>query len=122
MPSQLCLNAKPFYPVAGEAPSKKSVTQKPLEITREELISNVAGLLDEIIIENGTRYTDASEIPEMTMFHAKKLPPLSIKDYMMRFGEYTECHEDAFIYSLIYLDRCAKNVEDFSMDSFNVLR
>jgi len=126
MPSQLCPQAKPFFPVGSEAkPVVKSVqktTQKTTEITREELITNVAGLLDEIIAEKGTNFTQVSEIPDMTVFHAKKLAPISLRDYLLRFGKNTECHEDAFIYALIYLDRCADNIEDFSLDSFNILR
>lgn len=122
MPSQLCLQAKPYFPTFGEAQTKtKNVPKKP-EITCEEVIGNVAEILDEMIVQRGCNYTDVNEIPEVTPFHAKKLPPISLKTYLLRFADFTECHESIFIYALIFLDRCSENIEDFSLDSFNVMR
>jgi len=67
-------------------------------------------------------YTSVEEIPKKTSFHAQKLASISVKNYLHRFATHSECHEDVFIYTLIYLDRIGDNFEEFNLDSFNVLR
>ena len=75
-----------------------------------------------MIEERLTRYTDISEVPNQTPFHAKKVPAISIKDYLKRFADNSKCHEDAFVYALIYLDKVGEILDDFALDSFNVHR
>jgi len=91
-------------------------------LTRAQLIESVALLLEEMIEERCGRYSGPDEIPNKTIFHAKKLPSISIRDYLMRFSTYSNCHEDAFVYALIYLDKVGESVNEFSVDSFNVHR
>jgi len=91
-------------------------------LTRDQLIDSVAHLIEDIISDNGTRYTSVEEIPEVTPFHAKKLPSISIRDYIKRFANFSNCHDNVFVLALIFLDRLGEEVPDFGLDTFNVLR
>jgi len=75
-----------------------------------------------MIEERLGNFSDVSEIPNKTLFHAQKLPSISIKAYLQRFAEHSKCADDAFIMALIYLDKVGELIEDFSLDSFNVHR
>jgi len=91
-------------------------------LTREQLIDSVAGLLEDIIDERCTRYTSLDEIPEKTNYHAKKLPSISLRDYMVRFATHSNCHENVFVMALIFLDKLGQEVADFNLDTYNVHR
>jgi len=91
-------------------------------LTREELIDTTGDLLQEMIDSAFKNYTDVNEIPVKSKFHAQKLPSISIKDYLKRFAKFSNCHEDVFVYLMIYLDKIGENVPDFELDSFNALR
>jgi hypothetical protein len=91
-------------------------------LTRDQLIDTVALLLEDMLSDNGTRYTSVEEIPEVTPFHAKKLPSISLRAYIKRFADFSNCHDNVFVLALIFLDRLGEEVPDFSLDTFNVLR
>lgn len=91
-------------------------------LTRDQLIDTVALLIEDIINERGARYTSVEEIPEVTPFHAKKLPSISISAYMKRFAQFSNCHDNVFVLTLIFLDKLGEEVTDFGLDTFNVLR
>lgn len=122
MPSDFIqtVDCKVLPEIKPKGRTSKSLPQTTL--TRTQLIETVASVLEGMIEERCTRYAEISEIPAQTMFHAKKLPSLSIKDYLNRFATYSNCHEDAFIYALIYLDKVGENLNEFSLDTFNVHR
>jgi len=69
-----------------------------------------------------TDYKEAKEIPQPTPFHAEKKPSISIKDYLVRFGTFSNCHDNAFVLAMIYLDKIGEFHQDFELDSFNVHR
>jgi len=93
-----------------------------INLSRTQLVDTVASILEGMIEERMARFTDIKEVPNETVFHAKKLPSISIKDYLTRFAMYSQCHEDAFVYALIYLDKVGENLDDFSLDTFNAHR
>jgi hypothetical protein len=88
-------------------------------LSRSQLVETVARILDGMIEERFGKYVSVDEVPNRTVFHASKLPPISLKDYLNRFATFSNCNEDAFVYALIYLDKVGDNIEDFSLDSFN---
>jgi len=57
-----------------------------------------------------------------SVFHAKKIPTISIKDYLKRIGEFSKCSDQCFIYALIYIDSVASKDEEFVLDTLNVHR
>ena len=100
------------------------IPQKPQKtsLTRKELIDVVAQILENMIAEAGQNYSDGNEMPTKTMFHAEKEPSISIRDYLIRFGSYSDCDDDVFVYALIYFDKIGENVLEFMLDSLNVYR
>jgi hypothetical protein len=41
----------------------------------------------------------------VTSFHTKKVPAISISEYLERFALYLPCEEAVYIVALIYIDR-----------------
>jgi len=101
---------------------KTSKLSQKASLTKEELIDSVGDILQEMIDSAFKNYTQVSEIPEKTKFHAQKLPSISIKDYLKRFAKFSNCHEDTFVYLMAYLDKIGEKMPDFELDSFNALR
>jgi len=102
---------------------KNSSKRSPLtSLTRQQLIETVSSILEEMIEERLGNFSDISEIPCQTKFHAQKLPSISLKAYLQRFAEHSQCKDDAFILALIYLDKVGELLDNFSLDSFNVHR
>jgi len=91
-------------------------------LSRLELIEAVSGILEEMIETNAKNYTTLNEVSIKTAFHAQKLPTISIKDYLLRFSTYSKCHDDAFVYALIYLDKIGEKNYAFELDTFSVHR
>lgn len=123
--SEMSVQVIPTVPVVANTHVKVPLTQTkqlPAGLTREQLIETVANLLEDIVTERCTRYTSVDEIPNKTLFHAKKLPSISLKDYMKRFGDYSNCHENVFVLALIFIDKLGEDVPDFCLDSFNIHR
>lgn len=103
-------------PLTGPKPLSQTT------LTRSQLIDTVAWVLEGMIEERCGNYTDIKEIPNQTIFHAQKLPSISIKAYLNRFATHSECHENAFVFALIFLDKVGEIFDNFSLDSFNVHR
>jgi len=101
---------------------EKQKKQRTSPLTRQELIQSVAWLLEEMIDQASTNYNDTDEIPNKTAFHAQKRPAISLKDYLSRFAQFSKCHDDVFVYAMIYLDKIGENYQEFELDSFNVHR
>lgn len=110
------------YPLSSSEPEEKPQKAKKSSLSRQELIEATAWLLEEMIDQASTNYTDPAEIPDRSIFHAQKRSSITIKDYMVRFATYSQCHDDVFIYAMIYLDKIGENLCDFELDSFNVHR
>jgi hypothetical protein len=122
MPFQTAVEAQPEQLVVSQASLKSRANESVTSLTKDQIIDSVAEILDSYIKEKGTAFKEAEEIKIKTMFHAKKLPPISIKNYLSRFATHSNCHEETFVYALIYLDRIEENIGEFSLDSFNALR
>jgi hypothetical protein len=119
MPSQLANTSQPD--TISLKSGSKGVGSKVPSLSREDIVDCVAGIITDMI-QDSKVYTQPSEIPKLSPFHAKKAPTISVKDYLKRFATHSNCHYDAFIYALIYLDRAGEMYENFTLDSFNVLR
>lgn len=102
--------------------TKQDSKQVVSALTRDQLIETIANILEDMIAERCNNYASFDDIPAPNMFHAKKLPSISIKDYLKRFAQFSECQDYIFVIVLIFLDRLGEKVEDFGLDSFNALR
>jgi len=63
-----------------------------------------------------------SSTPQKTLFHAKKIPSIGIKDYLKRIGDFAKCSDECFIYALIYIDQIAEKHMNFVLDPLNIHR
>jgi Cyclin. len=79
-----------------------------------EAISNVLG---EIIKE-----TDNIPDQFISSFHAKSVPSISIKDYLIRIARCSKCSQECFILALIYIDRLTERTKNFLIKSLNIHR
>ena len=68
----------------------------------------IADLLTDICEENKARADQKSSLPNI--FYSKKIPGISIGDYLSRLQKYSKINESTIILILIYIDRiCNKN-------------
>jgi len=89
-------------------------------LTETQLIEAISWIMNDIIESKCKAFSDASEIPVRTVFHAKTKPQIKVLDYLRRFFNYSKCGEEILICALIYLDRIGERLNDFCLDSFNV--
>ncbi len=113
-------NATEMFPVENQTGSSGKLEKT--RLNKNELMEIVANILDDMINEASKNYYTISQIAQKTKFHAEKKPEISVKDYLFRFGNFSNCDENAFIAALIYLDKIGENNHEFELDSFNVHR
>ena len=99
----------------NSAISKKVVSiSSPIESTTDiKIISNVADLLKNICEENNSIEINNKNIAinkKIKLFMLKKIPSITIKDYLLRLVRYSKINGSTLIFILIYIDRlCLKN-------------
>jgi len=57
-----------------------------------------------------------------TRFHAVQPPQITIRSYLLRIANYTNCSEECFVIALIYIDRLIKKNGDLHLVFQNVHR
>ena len=72
----------------------------PVELTVDELLPELATKLDEVLRTNGDKISS-----ELTLYHAKILPAITIRDYLNRFKKYVTCGPECYILALVYIER-----------------
>lgn len=82
-----------------------------------ELADIIAYVLAEILKE-----TDKSTDTQASAFHSKRVPSISIRDYMMRIAKCAKCSEECLILALIYVDRLTERNKKFVIRSLNIHR
>ena len=81
------------------------------------LIEKIASVFIEILKE-----TDKMQDFSTTVFHAKSVPSISIKDYLLRIAKCAHCSDECFILALIYIDRITERNKKFMIKSLNIHR
>ena len=92
------------------------------KFSRKNIIKTIAVILSDLIKDCQERSSSGTLSLKKTMFHAKKIPGISILDYLNRIGEYSQCSDECFIYALIYLDRIGEKLLNFTLDQLNIHR
>eukprot|EP00928_Gymnodinium_smaydae_P020158 TRINITY_DN17792_c0_g1_i1.p1 TRINITY_DN17792_c0_g1~~TRINITY_DN17792_c0_g1_i1.p1 ORF type:complete len:199 (+),score=39.15 TRINITY_DN17792_c0_g1_i1:192-788(+) len=70
-----------------------------------------------------THLAKAGVVPtKVTSFHCVRPPPLSIEEYLARIHKYFQCSNEAFVLSLIYIDRIVKLHPEFTICELNIHR
>lgn len=112
--------------IAGENSTNNTVASENSDISRKcssilfpnkqepdiKIINLIADLLKNICIENNSKEVNIKNIAinqKIKIFMLKKIPSISIKDYLLRLTKYSKISESTLIFILIYIDRlCQK--------------
>ena len=73
-----------------------------------KLITTIADLLKDICNENNSIEVNNKNIEinkKIRLFMLKKIPPISLKDYLLRLSKYSKISASTLIFILIYIDR-----------------
>ena len=71
---------------------------------REKMIKSISYILSEMININKTNTKNTNNNTMNDIFNSKKIPNISIQDYLIRIIEYTNIEENTLICALIYID------------------
>jgi len=74
----------------------------------------LAKLLTQMVLANEHKAISKS------IFHSKKVPGISISDYLHRQAVYSRCSPESFFLALIYIDRYFEKVPDQCLVAHNV--
>ena len=85
-------------------------------VANDQLIEIIAELFAEII--QGGVSLDATA----SIFTAKKLPSISLKDYLNRLSKFCYCSQEAFIIAMIFIDRFTSFNKSFHLHAGNIHR
>lgn len=95
------------------------IQKKTRPVALDQLIELIAEVLSEIVQTTAAlTHKDAN----ISAFTAKKLPTVSIKDYLSRLAKFCYCSPEAFVLALIFIDRLTSFNKTFRLDSANVHR
>ena len=82
-----------------------------------QLADIIALVLTEILKE-----TNKSTDSFTSAFHSKRVPSISVKDYLTRIAKCAKCSPECLILALIYLDRLTERNKRFIIKSLNIHR
>jgi len=107
----------------GNAP-QVSGSQQPSSNTSDFFVSSLACVLTHLVSlrgEGSDLATEAGSEP-LTVFHAVRVPSVSIHDYLFRIARYFLCTPECFVIALIYIDRIMKKHGEFVVCKLNIHR
>jgi len=58
----------------------------------------------------------------VTVFHCLRVPPISIAEYLLRIGVYSNCSPESYIIAMVYIDRLLTLNCEINLTSLNVHR
>jgi Na+-translocating ferredoxin:NAD+ oxidoreductase RNF subunit RnfB len=82
-----------------------------------KLIEIISQVLGEIVKE-----TDSLPDQQITSFHAKSVPAITLKDYLNRISKCSKCSQECLILALIYIDRVTERHPSLIIRSLNIHR
>ena len=82
------------------------------------LVKKICILLEALIDSNKLRISTKKDIIHNSSFELKRIPFISLYDYLCRIIKYMKIKDDTLIYALIYIDRIYKN--KFNITSYNI--
>jgi hypothetical protein len=95
-------------------------------ISNNRLLRTAAKILNEILDENKLTASKSADNTSKnkkcaTIFDSKKVPTISLYDYLERLTKYTKMEESTLVIALIYIDRiCEYN--DIELNDLNIHR
>ena len=88
-------------------------------------VSSLACVLTHLVSLRGGSCPEITEIGgpgPLTVFHAVRVPSVSIHDYLFRIARYFLCSPECFVISLVYIDRVMKKHSEFAICKLNIHR
>jgi len=82
-----------------------------------QLADVIALVLSEILKE-----TDKSKDNITSPFHSKRVPGISVRDYLLRIAKCSKCSAECLILALIYIDRLTERNKKMIIKSLNIHR
>lgn len=80
----------------------------------------MAELISDLLIEIMQSCSKSSE--SVSIFTAKELPKISLKDYLKRIAKFSYCSQEALIIALIFVDRLTSFKKNFHLNNGNIHR
>ena len=90
----------------------------------KKIIDTISDLLRDICEQNNSNQINNKNIEinkKIKIFMLKKIPEISIKDYLLRLLKYSEMNLSTLILIFIYIDRLCKNTK-FKLNYFNIYK
>ena len=84
-------------------------------------VSSLACVLTHLVSLRADEVSSGASDP-LTVFHAVRVPSVSIHDYLFRIARYFLCSPECFVMSLVYIDRIMKKQSDFAICKLNIHR
>lgn len=114
----------------GHSTSSSSGSQKPMENQRElpgrfydadpeDLFTLISDMLQQLTTHNDTIPLHPSDL---TRFHSRAAPGISIGAYLRRLAKYTTLDKPCMLVVLIYIDRVCERMSGFTICSLTVHR
>lgn len=94
----------------------RTVPLEPVE-AGDECAMVLASVLEQVVARN-----DRTQPAQLTLFHALRPPPITIRQYVERLHRYVCCSNECFILTLIFMDRIIQRNPDFFISSLNIHR
>lgn len=93
-----------------------------VSLDKDNILKAINAIISEIISENSDKSkSKIIENQKKTSFFAKKIPSISILNYLERILKYTKMEENTLIVMLIYIDRLCEN-NNFLLTENNIHR
>lgn len=89
-----------------------------------KILNIISDLLKNICIENNSKEVNNKNIainPKIKIFMLKKIPSITLKDYLLRLTKYSKISESTLIFILIYIDRLCQKYK-LKINYFNVYK
>jgi hypothetical protein len=112
----------------AETPSSSSQAVAPVAQTSsnssesssaEFFVKSLACVLTHLV---SLKESPSTEGEPLTVFHAVRVPSVSIHDYLFRIARYFLCSPECFVIALVYIDRVMKKQPDFTVCKLNIHR
>ena len=90
--------------------------------THMVVASIVTHLVDQFEEQRQNEASHHHDPGQLTKFHSRKAPGVSISDYMERIQKHTRCSDSCYLIALVYIDRVIQKNHYFELSRFNIHR
>ena len=110
--------------IVDSSKKRESINTQLGQIPDILLINTISELLKNICEENKSIEVNNENITinkKIKLFMLKKIPSITIRDYLLRLSKYSKISESTLIFILIYIDRLCQKYK-FKINYFNIYK